>query len=168
MLCALVRSGIGHIAMHTNYDNACPGVNDALAAALGLEDVEALENGMRIGRVARLTLDDFAMLVQARLGGVVRRYGPPEREITRVAVLGGAGEDFVPQAMAAGAEVYITGEIAYHKALDAVEDGLCVLEAGHAATEHPGILALSAALQKAADDVQYNVRVFDSKVGLYL
>ena len=86
----------------------------------------------------------------------------------RVVVLGGAGEDFIPQALAAGAQVYVTGETAYHKGADAAENGLCVLEAGHAATEHPGILALSAALQKAADDVQYKIRVFDSEAGLYL
>jgi putative NIF3 family GTP cyclohydrolase 1 type 2 len=88
--------------------------------------------------------------------------------VRRVAVLGGAGEDFVSQAIAAGADAYVTGEMAYHKGMDAAENGLCVLEAGHAATEHPGILALSAALQKAADDVEYNLRVLDSKAGLFL
>ena len=36
LLCALARSGIAMIAAHTNFDNASPGVNDALAAALGL------------------------------------------------------------------------------------------------------------------------------------
>ena len=51
MLCALVRSGIAMIAAHTNFDNAHPGVNDALAAALGLEDVAVLENGMRLGTI---------------------------------------------------------------------------------------------------------------------
>lgn len=168
MLCELVRSNISLIAMHTNYDNACPGINDALAAALELRDVQVLENGMRRGFTDRDTLGDFAKFVSEKLGGVVRRYGPEDKAIHSVAVLGGAGEDYIPQAMAAGSEVYVTGEVAYHKALDAVENGMCVLEAGHAATERPGILALSAALQKAADDVQYNVRVFDSKVGLYL
>ena len=38
MLCALVRSNISLIAMHTNYDNACPGVNDALATVLDLTE----------------------------------------------------------------------------------------------------------------------------------
>ena len=99
---------------------------------------------------------------------MIRRYGDPSTPVRRVALLGGAGEDFVPQAIAAGAQVYVTGEMAYHKGTDAAANGLCVLEAGHAATEHPGILALSAALQKAADDVQYKIRVLDSKVGLYL
>ena len=168
LLCALVRSGVALIAMHTNYDNACPGVNDALAAALGLADVAALENGMRVGTPAQRSLAAFAAHAEAALGGPIRRYGAPDRSIRRVAVLGGAGEDFIPQAMAAGADVYLTGEAAYHKALDAVDNGLCVLEAGHAATERPGILALASGLQNAADAVQYNIRVLNSEAGLFL
>ena len=168
MLCALVRSNLNMIAMHTNYDNACPGVNDALAEELELTDVETLDNGMRVGVTDKDTMGAFADFAQDRLGGVIRRYGDPSTPVHRVALLGGAGEDFVPQAIAAGAEVYVTGEMAYHKGADAAANGLCVLEAGHAATEHPGILALSAALQKAADDVQYKIRVFDSEAGLYL
>lgn len=168
MLCALVRGNLSMIAMHTNYDNARPGVNDALAAVLGLRDVDALEEGMRVGTTDCGTLGAFADFAATRLGGVIRRYGDPRTPVKRVAVLGGAGEDFVPRAMAAGADAYLTGEMAYHKGMDAAENGLCVLEAGHAATERPGILALSAALQKAADDVQYKIRVFNSEVGLYL
>lgn len=168
MLCRLVRSNLSLIAMHTNYDNACPGVNDALAQVLELHDVEVLEEGMRVGNTDRGTMGAFADFTQDRLGGVIRRYGDPETPVRRVAVLGGAGEDFVLRAIAAGADVYLTGEMAYHKGTDAAENGLCVLEAGHAATERPGILALSAALQKAADDVQYKIRVLDSKAELYL
>lgn len=168
MLCRLVRSNLSLIAMHTNYDNACPGVNDALAQVLELHDVEVLEEGMRVGNTDRSTMGAFADFAQNRLGGVIRRYGDPETPVRRVAVLGGAGEDFVLRAIAAGADVYLTGEMAYHKGTDAAENGLCVLEAGHAATERPGILALSAALQKAADDVQYKIRVLDSKAELYL
>ena len=169
MLCQLVRGNLSMIAMHTNYDNARPGVNDALAECLGLRDVEVLENGMRAGTTDRGTLGAFAEYVEKQLGGPVRRYGDLARPVYRVAVLGGAGEDYTAQALAAaGADVYVTGEMAYHKGLDAAENGLCVLEAGHAATERPGILALAAALQKAADDVQYKIRVMNSEAHLFL
>ena len=151
LLCALVRSGIAMIAAHTNYDNACPGVNDALASALGLEDVQALDSGMRVGHIKQTDFGMFADAVGASLGGPVRRYGDPKRQVTRVAVLGGAGEDFAHIALDAGAEVYVTGEMSYHKATDAADNGLCVLEAGHAATERPGIFALGRALQNASD-----------------
>ncbi len=41
LLYALARSGMAMAAMHTNYDNAHPGVNDALASKLDLKDVVA-------------------------------------------------------------------------------------------------------------------------------
>lgn len=168
LLCALIRAEVALIAMHTNYDNARPGVNDALAEALELKNVVALESGMRMGTTDARTLGAFARRAQARLMGPVRRYGGDETPIRRVAVLGGAGEDFVEVARLAGADAYLTGEMAYHKALDAVAGGICVLEAGHAATERPGILQLCRGLQIALDALQYKVRVLNSGVELFL
>lgn len=168
LLCALVRSGIALIALHTNYDNASPGVNDALAAALGLKDVQVLEHGMRLGTINETELGVFATQAELSLGGPIRCYGELDRRIRKVAVLGGAGEDFIPQALEAGADAYLTGEAAYHRALDAADNGLCVLEAGHAATELPGIFTLADALQNAADAVKYKIRVLRSEAGLFL
>lgn len=168
LLCALVRADIALIAMHTNYDNAQPGVNDALASTLGLTQVQVLDNGMRIGLSDLNTFSAFSTHAQQCLGGPIRHYGDPDRRIECVAVLGGAGEDFADIARAGGADVYLTGEMAYHKALDAVASGLCILEAGHAATEHPGISTLCRGLQIASDEVQYKVRVLDSEVQLFL
>lgn len=167
LLCALVRSGIAMIAAHTNFDNASPGVNDALAAALGLRDVEILESGMRMGMPQQETFGQFADHAASVLGGPVRRYGEANKPIRRVAVLGGAGEDYAKIALAAGADAYLTGEMAYHKALDAVDNGLCVLEAGHAATEYPAISALRRGLQIAADAVQYDICVLQSEAELF-
>lgn len=168
LLCALVRSGIAMIAAHTNFDNAHPGVNDALAARLGLSDVKTLDSGMRMGTIEKTDFGMFARHAEAILGGPVRRYGDLGRKVCRVAVLGGAGEDYTHIAMDAGAEVYLTGEMAYHKALDAVDNGLCVLEAGHAATERPAIEALKSGLQIASDALQYGICVMQSEVELFL
>ena len=168
MLCKLVRANLAMIAMHTNYDNANPGVNDALAAALKLRDVVDIDRALRQGRTDNHTFGAFADFAEEALGGPVRRFGNPETPVERVSVLGGAGGDYLSMAMENGANVFVTGEISYHRALDAVDNGMCVLEAGHGATERPGILALSAALQKAADDVQYKVRVLNSEMPLYL
>ena len=168
LLCALVRSGISMIAAHTNFDNAPGGVNDALAARLDLEEVCMLEDGMRMGRPKQTDFGTFCNFAAETLGGPVRRYGAADRPIRAVAVLGGAGEDYVSIARAAGADVYLTGEMAYHKALDAVDNGLCVVEAGHAATERPAILLLRDGLQKAADAVQYDISVLTSEVESFL
>ena len=167
LLCALVRSGIAMAAMHTNYDNASPGVNDALAETLGLSDVTAVGKAMRVGTPAQALLRDFAGAVERALGEPVRMYGAPDRPLRRVAVLGGSGGDYVPDALSAGVDAFVTGEISYHRALDAVENGLCVLEAGHGATERPGIITLARGLQNAADALQYDIRVLNSRAGLF-
>lgn len=167
MLCRLVRERIALIAAHTNFDNAETGVNDALAAKLGLQNVERLESGMRIGSVEETTLGAFCARAEAALGGPVRRYGEVRRSVRRIAVLGGAGGDYAHLARAAGADVYLTGEISHHRAWDAYLSGMCALEAGHAATELPAIHLLADGLQKAADGVKWNVHVYESEVELF-
>ena len=110
--------------------------------------------------------NDFGMFcraAQAALHGPVRCYGDAARPVRRIAVLGGAGEDYAGEACAAGADVYLTGEMAYHKALDAADNGLCVVEAGHAATETPAISLLASGLQKAADAVKCDICVLQSE-----
>ena len=155
MLCELVRANIALIAAHTNF------------AKLGLANTEALDCGMRIGSPAQRTLGAFREAVSEALGGPVRCYGEPEREIRRVAVLGGAGGDYAALAQEAGADVYLTGEISHHRAWDAYLSGLCCLEAGHAATELPAVELLAGGLQKAADGVQWKVPIYASRVELF-
>lgn len=162
LLCDLIRSGIALAAMHTNFDNVHPGVNDVLAQTLGLKDVTPLEHGMCIGAADEQSLGEFAKHVEDCLHGPVRIYGDPGKKIRRVVVLGGSGEDFVPIAKDVGADVYVTGEMGYHRGLDAADSGLCVIEAGHSETENPAISMLAGGLQIAANGVQYNVRVLCS------
>ena len=139
ILAALVRSRINLIAMHTNYDSAENGVNDALASAIGLLDVVPLPGGVRLGWIAPIALSAFAESVSKALGGSVRRYGRAGEIVSRVAVLGGAGGSYGHIARAAWADTFVTGEIGYHTALDLYAGGLRVLEAGHAATEWPAV-----------------------------
>jgi len=148
MLAKLVRSRIALIAMHTNFDSAEDGVNDALAQKLGLANVRALESGMRIGEIEKSKLASLGRDVENKLGGVVRRYGEPERTVSAVAVMGGSGGSYGGIALAAGADVFVTGEVSYHTALDLYDRGMCVLEAGHAATELPAVHLMAEKLNK--------------------
>ena len=76
--------------------------------------------------------------------------------------MGGSGGDYYRAAIAAGAEAFITGEIGYHFALNAVDEGLCVLEAGHAATERIAVKSIVKGLQERLYALQYNVTVWES------
>jgi len=65
----------------------------------------------------------------------LRYAGEPDRLVRRVAVVGGAGDSHIGSAMAAGADVYVTGDLRHHVTLDALELGLALVDAGHHAVE---------------------------------
>lgn len=92
------------------------------------------------GRVGQLPsprrLADVVSRVRERLPAPHLRYaGDPDRMITRVATVGGAGDGLIGAAVGAGADVYITGDLRHHVTLDALEQGLAMIDAGHHATE---------------------------------
>ncbi len=147
-----VRQGVAVLSAHTNYDMAPGGVNDVLAAQLGLTDPAVVEAEglpmMRIGSTQTLMrADAFAQFVADRLGDPVKYTAFPG-EIRRVAVCGGAGGDYIAEAAAAGADAFVTGEVKHHMFYEAERQGLCLIEAGHFATEEPAVRALRDRLQQ--------------------
>ena len=58
-------------------------------------------------------------------------FGAGDTIVSRVAILPGSGKSEIGSAIEAGADVYITGDIDHHSGLDALEQGLCVIDAGH-------------------------------------
>ncbi len=160
LLAELVRARIALIAAHTNYDNAPEGLNDALAEALGLEDVGSLAHGLRAGMFFG-SPEELLARAGERLGGTPRLYRGG-RAVARVAVCGGAGGSFWPEAKEAGCDAYLTGEVRHHEALAATEAGLTLIEAGHYHTERVMVKALRSRLQMRANTLQYNVHVFGS------
>ena len=162
----LIRHGIGLYAAHTNLDCALGGVNDALAAAIGLVNIRALEADAQgdapgIGRTGDLTapirLKALAGDIRDRLNAAVRYGGDPDRLIRTVAVVGGSGGDCIEQAKFAGADVLVTGELKHSQAIAAQIVGICVIEAGHYETERVVLPDLVAGLQSALDTIQYKV-----------
>ena len=105
-----------------------------------------------MGRVGNLPeavdLRTLAVAIRDALPSPEARFcGRAEQRISRVAVLGGSGMSAVPDALAAGADVLVTGDVRHHAALDALELGLAVIDAGHHATE---VAAMPAFAQRVA------------------
>lgn len=147
---ALVVNDIALYVAHTNADVASPGVCDALASACALVDLGPLEideqSGTGHGRVGSLaqplTLRDFVQRLSAALpmaAGGIRVAGPADAQVTRVAVVGGAGDDMFAAVRACGADVYVTADLRHHPALEAREEARggtpYLVDAGHWATE---------------------------------
>ncbi len=60
---------------------------------------------------------------------------PLPSEVRRVGFVAGKGASFVGAAIAAGCDLFITGEVGYHSALEASRAGMCVIELGHRESE---------------------------------
>jgi dinuclear metal center YbgI/SA1388 family protein len=146
----LIRADIGLFTAHTNADVANPGVSDALAARLGLVDTRPLRPApddprRGTGRVGRLpapsSLSQLAHLAARVLPATawgIRASGDPDRAVHEIAVCGGAGDPFLTDAAAAGADAYLTADLRHHPASEYIANGgPALLDAAHWATERP-------------------------------
>lgn len=149
ILMELVTHDISAICMHTNLDAAEGGVNDILAQKLGLWDLKPLTDE-KIGRVGTLKCEiplvEFTHFVIKSLGCNGLRYTDYGKPVHRVAVGGGACGDYIPQAIAAGCDTFVTSDLRYHEFLDNTE--LNLIDAGHFPTEDGVCAAVVDYLQK--------------------
>ena len=158
----LIRAGAALFVAHTNADRASDvGVNDALAAVLGLEEATPLQPAAddgrvglgRVGRLAApLTLRQFAEHAAAVLpftAGGVRVSGDPDRTVRTVAVCGGSGSSLMDAAAAAGADVFLTSDLKHHSVSEWQQSlPVAVCDVAHFATEWPWLLVASEVLER--------------------
>lgn len=147
-------SGVTVLSAHTCFDCAEGGVNDVLCDILEIKNVigvpceECTVPMVRIGDVEKQGSLEFARKVSQKLGTVCR-VADGNNEIKKVAVCGGAGADFIDDAIKMGADAYVTGDMSHHEFLDAKEKGITVIAAGHFETENPAMVAL---MKKVSDN----------------
>ena len=138
-----IQKGIGIYAAHTNLDNAEGGVNYRIAEKLGLKNLTFLDAKPGVtagaGVVGELPMaeDEQSFLHRVKtLFGIqcIRHNQLCGREIRRVALCGGAGGFLLPNAIAQGADVFLTGEMSYHDYFGH-EGDLLIAEMGHYESE---------------------------------
>jgi dinuclear metal center YbgI/SA1388 family protein len=188
-LLTLIENKISLYCMHTNYDIAAGGLNDIFAEKLGFKDFRVIKDmskahineefastiykgrdenqTMGFGRIVELesetTLLVYAENVKTLLGANhVRFAGDPNRIIRKVALLNGSGNKFITDARFAGADVLVTGDMQYHGILDALEMGLCIIDAGHYATERIMIKYITEYLKSKFQELKLDVEVVES------
>lgn len=167
LLCRMIRHRIALIATHTNLDQAAGGMGDVLAKVCGLTNIIG-EGFVRVGALAEpMTARQLADDLSRRLHTVVRLMGAEDATITHLGLCSGAGGEEWQAAAQLGANAFLTGECKHHIALEAAASGVVMLEAGHFATEKPGIFALADALQIHLNAVQYGVCVSKSEAPAY-
>lgn len=145
-----IKHDISIAAMHTNLDNSYLGVNNMLAANLGLRNLQILRpnnavhsgddeqlvgSGM-IGELENtMSESDFLKLIKEKLNVKALRHsellGKPVR---KVALCGGSGAFLINDAKRCGADVYLTADVKYHEFFDA-DNEILIVDAGHFETE---------------------------------
>ena len=164
-LLTLVENGIAAINAHTNLDLAPGGVNDILAATLGLENIEVVNPEgedaqgrpyglLRCGTVPEQSLSAFLASVKKNLGCDGLRYVEGSKPVRKVAVGGGSCADFMEEAAAAGCDTFVTADIKYNQFRNGYELGLNLIDAGHFHTENPTMPVLAAKLRLAFPEVE--------------
>lgn len=157
----LLQHDISYYAMHTNYDVLA--MAELSGTILGLQDTEALEltepeAGEGIGRVGclskEMTLQCCCELVKEKFHlDNVKVFGDLNTIVKRVAVSPGSGKHMSGLAVEKGAEVFITGDIDHHEGIDAVAQGLAIIDAGHYGLEQIFIGDIAEYLQKNLENI---------------
>lgn len=136
--------------------------------AYDIYEVKNAPVGVGLGRVGNLDEDrNLRQCVEAwekALNSRLKVSGDLNIVVKRVAVCGGSGAELMRAAKSAGADVYITGDIKYHAAHDAVAMGLAVVDAGHGETERLVVPELAGKLQHMASSNGLDVEVVVSRI----
>lgn len=161
----LIEHGIPCINAHTNLDCAPEGVNDTLAATLGLHDISVVKPAgmdaqgreyglLRCGFVDEQPLEGFLQQVKDVLGCPGLRYADGGKPVRKVCVGGGACGSELMDAHLAGCDTFVTADVKYNQFWDARDLGMTIIDAGHFFTENPVVKVLAGKIQQAFPEIK--------------
>ena len=160
----LVQADMCYYAMHTNFD--VMGMADAAADELKLQNREVLDITFEddiakegFGRLGDLpypmTVDECAAYVKERFHlQAVKVFGQGSQQLVRAAISPGSGKSMIAPALGKGADVLITGDIDHHEGIDAVEQGMAVIDAGHYGLEKIFVPYLQEYLKRETEGIE--------------
>lgn len=162
MLLDLIAARVAVYSPHTAFDSAADGINQRLAAGLGLRGILPLvphEEGQGAGRYGwletPLTLTQLAECVKRFLS--VQRLqivGNDDQQVRSVAVACGAAGEFLDAARSAGCDAMLVGETRFHTCLEAEASGIGLLLPGHYASERFAVEFLATMLAEQFPGVE--------------
>lgn len=135
---SLAEAGICCFAMHTNFDTI-GGMARVAAQMMKLKNTQVLDEVVGGEGIGQLGLLDHSMTV-AELAAFVKTvfdipnvsvFGDVNQTVEKIAISPGSGKSVIDISVAKGAECLVTGDIGHHEGLDAIENGLCVIDASH-------------------------------------
>lgn len=161
-LLAAASRGVDIISFHTNLDAAPGGLNDYLVGKLGLRDVFTPEPARcaRMGNLAReMRISEFAQFVSETFNISPLRIISESDAITKkIFCVSGSGMGYLKEALHHGADLMLTGDVRYHAALEAVESGMPVIDAGHYGLERLAADLMMSAFQEEFKRLDLSVK----------
>ena len=163
-----IKNDVSILSVHTNFDAAKDGINCIIADVLGLENIVPLldsgNDGEGLGRLGSLPrpvpLKDFVLKVKEvfslKRAGFV---GSEDKIISRVAVVGGSGGSLIHEAVAKKADVFVSGDLGYHHACEALGSGIALVEAGHYHMECMAFRVFSEKFRDKCRQLNWNVNI---------
>ncbi len=132
--------------------------------AYDIYPVAVFDSTAGLGRVGELslisTLEAFGAKVKTGLNlSTVRIVGDSDQSIETVALCSGSGSSLLPEAIASGAQVYVSGDMTYHVARDAQQAGIGLIDIGHFASEYLIVDVLAKKVTDALSDSAFSVSV---------
>ncbi len=145
-LLAAAGMGIDILSLHTNLDAAPGGLNDHLASILNLQEVFT-PTPARCARMGKLSspigIKDLAAKISQELEITkLRIISATEHEVQGVFCASGSGMGYLADALNYKADVMVTGDVRYHAALEALELGMPIIDAGHYGLEKAAVSIL--------------------------
>ena len=160
VLLELIHAGIAVWSSHTAWDSAAGGINDQLAALLGLDHVtpiepDAIHPSVGFGRAGTAPAGWSVAKLSSHIAGRLRVKGVqvvgiPDHPAGRVGIVCGSGGDSLAAVTQSGCTTFLTGEIKLHQALEARAMGLAVIAVGHHASERFSMEVLAERLAEMA------------------
>ncbi|MBP8640710.1 MAG: Nif3-like dinuclear metal center hexameric protein [Oscillospiraceae bacterium] len=175
----MLKNGISGFCQHTNLDCVSGGVNDALADKLGvavegfldgpLFTKDGLEYGMgRFGFLpSAVDFEDYLCDVKFVLNSTGLRYHNAGKPVSKVALCGGTGGNFVEAALMLGCDTLVTADVKYHQFLEAKELSLNLIDADHFCTENVVVPVLAEMLKKGFPELEVVISKFHSQTAKF-
>lgn len=164
----LIENGLNLYSIHTNLDSSKDGLNDYILELLEVKkykiiDINANDETAGIGRMytleEKITILEYADFIKTKMKikNVRVISNDLKSEVKKIALINGSGMSYWRKVKSLGADLFITGDISYHDALDAKESGLHLIDIGHFESEN----CFSELLKKILEEIGLEVLIFN-------
>ena len=142
-----IRHGIAIYSAHTSMDSYLHGVSGRMAEKLGIADYRVLIPSANDAKVGLGVIGELMEAVdnEAFVAKVAQVFGEPgaalrwvegsKKQVKRVALCGGAGAEFLEEAIAQGADAFVSADFKYHE-LQSADQRITVIDMDHWVSEH--------------------------------